>query len=341
MRILIIGGTGFIGLPLVRRLIELGQEVTVFHRGKTETELPKGVKQIHGDRQRLSDHAKDFRQIKPEIVVDTIAFTEQDAKELISVSRGIAQRSVLISSADVYRAYSVFIGVEEGPVEVTPLTEESPLRTVQFPYRTHAEGPEDFRYGYDKIPVEETVLGKPELPGTVLRLPMVYGIGDPFHRLGAYVKRMVDGRPVILLAEAMARWKCTRGNVENVAAAVALAVLDPRAAGRVFNVAEAIADTEAEWVARIGQVVGWKGRVVQVPHGRIAAPYHWEQSIDTDSGRIRRELGYEEPVTRDEALRRTIAWERNHPTQQGVGIGLLDQAAEDALLAELKRCQGC
>jgi nucleoside-diphosphate-sugar epimerase len=41
MRILIIAGTNFIGPPLVRRLIELGHEVTVFHSGKTQAELPR------------------------------------------------------------------------------------------------------------------------------------------------------------------------------------------------------------------------------------------------------------------------------------------------------------
>ena len=96
--------------------------------------------------------------------------------------------------------------------------------------------------------------------------------------------------------KALARWKCPRGYVDNVAAAIVLAVTDDRAAGQVYNIAEPIAFTEAEWVHRIGEVAGWRGEVVTVPRNRIPLPYRVEQSLDTDSGRIRRELGYAEPV---------------------------------------------
>ena len=49
--ILVIGGTGFIGSYVVRQLIKMGYEVTLFHRGETKADLPKEVKWIKGDRQ--------------------------------------------------------------------------------------------------------------------------------------------------------------------------------------------------------------------------------------------------------------------------------------------------
>ena len=263
-----------------------------------------------------------------------IAFTEADARGLVETFRGLARRTVVISSADVYRAYGRFIGIEGGPFEPTPLGEEAPLRSSLFPYRRQANGPDDFYHDYDKIPVEQVVMGDPLLPGTILRLPMVHGPGDTYHRLGAYLRRMSDGRPAIVLDGAMARWKCPRGYVENVAAAIALAVADERASGRVYNVAEPVAYTEAEWVRRIGEVAGWTGSIVEVPGGRIPISYHVEQSLDTSSDRIRRELGYDEPVAPEDGLRATVEWERSQPRSEVAGIGLLDYAAEDALLSD-------
>jgi nucleoside-diphosphate-sugar epimerase len=146
-------------------------------------------------------------------------------------------------------------------------------------------------FSYDKLLVERAVLGDPDLPGTVLRLPMAHGPGDPFGRLFPYLKRMDDRRPSIVLDEGMARWKCPRGYVENVAAAIALAVMDDRAASRIYNVAEPVAFTEAEWVCAIGQVVGWRGEIMTVPSGRIPLSYRAEQSIDIDSCRIRARVG--------------------------------------------------
>ncbi|WP_337173495.1 NAD-dependent epimerase/dehydratase family protein [Paludisphaera sp.] len=335
MRVLLIGGTNFIGPALTRRLVGMGHEVAVFHRGRTRAELPVGVGRILGDRRDLGSRVDEFRRFAPDVVVDMIAFTEGDALGLVETFRALARRAVVVSSGDVYRAYGRFIGFEDGPIEPTPLTEDSPSREVLFPFRPRAEGPDDFFFSYDKIPVERVILGEPDLPGTVLRLPMVHGPGDPYRRLSAYIRRMDDGRPAIVLDEAMAGWKCPRGYVEDVAAAIATAVVDDRAERRVYNVAERDSLTEAGWVRRIGEAVGWRGRIVAAPVGRIPLPYHMNQDVDMDSGRIRRELDYAETTPPDEALAMTIAWERANPPTTLHGLGLLDYEAEDELLGEI------
>ena len=178
-------------------------------------------------------------------------------------------------------------------------------------------------------------MGDPELPGTVLRLPMTYGPGDPFRRLAPYLKRMDDGRPAIVIAAAFARWKCPRGYVENVAAAVGLAIEDERASGRVYNVSEPSSFGEADWVREIAAVVGWTGEVVTAPESRIPLPYHCDQDLDTSSRRIREELGFTEPVGLHEALVRTIEWERANPPEKPSSMGLLDYEAEDVVLDDL------
>jgi nucleoside-diphosphate-sugar epimerase len=330
MRVLIVGGTRFIGPRVVDRLVASGHEVAVFHRGQTRADLPQVVRHVQGDRGRLPEYAAEFGRVAPDVVVDTIAFTEEDARSLLSVFRGIAARLVVLSSGDVYRAYGVFAGLEPGPLQPVPLAEDSPLRQALFIARASATGPEDPLYRYEKILVEQAVLRDPGLPATVLRLPMVYGPGDDQHRLYTYLGRMDAGRRVILLDEGLARWRCLRGYVGDVAAAIALALTDPRAAGRVYNVAEPTACTEAEWVARIARVVGWPGKVVAVPRGRLPVPFNTDQDLAVDSSRIRAELGYREIAHPNEALRRTVAWERANPPAQPV-----DCAAEDALVAEM------
>jgi nucleoside-diphosphate-sugar epimerase len=308
----------------------------VFHRGQTLAELPSSVASIFGDRHRLGDHRTEFRRLGPQVVVDMIGYTGADARSLVETFQGLAERTAVISSGDVYRAYGRFLGLEDGPIEPTPLTEDAPLRSVLFPYRGHAKGSDDFLDSYDKIPVEQVVLNAPALPGTVLRLPMTYGPGDPFRRLSAYLKRIDHGRRAILPDEDLAGWKPPRGFVENVTAAIALAVGDDRAVRRIYNVAESAGPNEADWVRKIGDRAGWDGEIVLATQGRIPVPYHLKQSLDLDSSRIRRELDYTEPVTQDDALARTIAWERAHPPEQPSSIGMVDYATEHAFLAELR-----
>lgn len=86
---------------------------------------------------------------------------------------------------------------------------------------------------------------------------------------------------------------------------------------------------------KIGEVVGWRGEVMTVPAGRIPLAYDFGQDLDADSDLIRAELGYAQEVSPQEALERTIAWERANPPDQAADLGLLGYEAEDVLLAEI------
>ena len=147
MRILIIGGTGFMGPRVVRLLHEQGHTVIVFHRGKTEADLPEDVQHIHcGDASNgveliewrthfLPHYANEFQRLAPDVVLDMTAVGEQDAQVVVDTFRGVTQRLVVISSGDVYRAYGRLLRTEPGPPDPVPLTEESPLREKLYPYR--------------------------------------------------------------------------------------------------------------------------------------------------------------------------------------------------------------
>lgn len=341
MRVLILGGTRFIGPFVVRRLVALGHEVAVFHRGETEASLPTEVWSFRGNRQQLNDYSDDFRAYKPDVVLDTLAMTEQDAKAVMTTFTGLVRRLVVLSSGDVYRAYDRLTGKDPGPPDPTPLTEDSPLRDKLFHYRDVASGPDDWAYHYDKILVERTVMSCPdELPATVLRLPMVFGPDDYQHRLFSYLKRIDDKRPFILLPESQANLRALRGYVEDIAEAVALCVTVEGAANRTYNVAYTDDLTEEAWVHLIAEAAGWQGEIVKVSDG--ALPENLQPGLDTrqnwsvDSSRIRTELDYREVVPLEEALRRTIAWERANPPQK-IDPARFDYAAEDALIAQLRR----
>lgn len=336
MRVLIVGGTGFIGPYVVSRLLARGHEVALFHRGVSQLRISGDVVHINGARAELPSFTEQFRHFTPEVVLDTFAYSEQDARTTVEVFRRIARRLVVLSSMDVYRAYGRLLGTEPGPTEPVPLTEAAPLRSELYPYRGKIEGMDD----YEKILVERTVIADAELPGTVLRLPMVHGPGDYQHRFFPYLKRMDDNRPAILLEEGYASLRVSRGYVENVAEAIALAVCDERATGRTYNVGETEVITEAEWTRLVGQAAGWDGDVIELPAGELPRhldpKLHNNQHLVCNTTRIRQELGYEEDVSREEALRETVAWERRNSPEE-VEAGQFDYAAEDEALAKLDR----
>jgi nucleoside-diphosphate-sugar epimerase len=339
MRVLIVGGTGFIGRHVARQLRDRGHEVAVLHRGG-KPPAESGIVEILGDRRQLLDHASVLRTLAPDVVIDVVLSSAAQARDAVAVFRGAAGRIVALSSMDVYRACGVLQGIEPGPLEPLPLTETSALRTKLQTYPAAQIAMLENVFGwvdrdYDKIPVEQIVLGDRELPGTVLRLPIVYGPGDSLHRLFPLVKRFEDQRRAILFSAEVAEWRASRGYVENVAAAVALAAESGAAAGRVYNVAEPDAPTELEWAKLIAEIAGWHGSFVVLPGEEMPAhlrlPGNTKQHWVAASTRIRDELGYSEPLPRAEAVRRSIEWERRNPPS-GFNPYPVDYAAEDRAL---------
>lgn len=312
MKILILGGTSFIGPQVVRKLTQQGHQITLFHRGKTLANLPPGVSTIRGNRQELGNQIEALRAEKPDVVVDMICFTQEDAADLVQVFAGHARRAVVLSSADVYRQFGGLIRTEEPAPDNRPLTEVSPLRLKRYPFRLQAKHASDFNHSYEKIDVENTLLGS-QLPTCLLRLPMVYGEGDKQRRLSPYLEQLKAGAASIKLAELHSEQRVTRGYVENMAHAVALAITSDASAGKTYNVADDVTLAEADFVRALIGSAGFNAKVEAVPADEVSAenryPGDAHYHLAIDSGAIRRELGHRDVVPFAEGLARTAKWE--------------------------------
>jgi len=312
------------GLRLAQNYSADLHDVTTFTRTGAD-----GAGHIRGDRREAGALKRAIEESTPDLVVDMMCMTAQDAADLVDAC---SCPFVVASSCDVYRNFGCAIGTDSADADPIPLDEDAPLRDSRYPYRGTERAKRDpWIDDYDKILVERAVL---DAGGTVVRLPMVFGPNDYQHRLFEYLRRMDAGRPAILLGRQQASWKSCRGFVDDMAHAIALAGKSAGSGPKVYNAAYDQVLTEAEWVAAIARCVGWTGEVKVVDDAalpeHLQSPTDFSYDVFVSSERIRKELCYSETKPLADALRITVDWERENPPANAEEP---DYAAEDRALA--------
>lgn len=341
MRILVIGGTSFIGPHVVKQLERMDHEVVVYHRGETNTVLPKSVRHILGDRSNMQDYFKEFARYAPDVVIDMIPSTEKDAELMINTMDGITSRVIAISSQDVYRAYGLVNKKESGELEPIPINENSDLRKNLYPYYDNTKEDNDWCNNYDKILVEKMLLETSAFASTVLRLPAVYGPGDNQHRFFSYLnlKKIKDKRPYIIMDESFAKWHWTHAYVENVACSIVTAAVNSHSSGKIYNVGESTTPSMIDFVREIGEALSWTGEIILLTKENLPEnlqfPLDTTQQLIIDSGKIREDLDFREIVSRSEALIRTIEWEVQNIPHDSDSDNQNNYSEEDKLLKKM------
>jgi nucleoside-diphosphate-sugar epimerase len=110
----------------------------------------------------------------------------------------------------------------------------------------------------------------------------------------------------------------------------------------VYNVGEPDALPLRDWALLVAKQTSWGGQLIARPSGELpphlrdSRPDVWDHHLVTDTTRIRRELGYREVVSREEGLRRALAWYAEVPPADPKAAGILEYEAEDAALVTIR-----
>ena len=307
MRVLILGGTRFIGRRITAGLMARGDDVTVVHRGDHEPAELAGCAHLHTARSEFGTLADKVRALRPDAVIDTLAMTQADASAVLPHLPDA--HLVLLSSIDVYRAYELLLAGQGG--EPVPLTEESPVRDGRYPLRDLLPGIGEH---YDKLDVEPSYLAR---GGAVLRLSMIYGEHDGQRREEFILRRVRAGRRQIPVRAGTTL--DTRCYVGDVASAVLAALDQPAAAaGQVFNVGDLATDTARDYARRILSAAGYEASLVTVPEELV--PEDMEQTkamaqhFLVDSRKAAAVLGWR-PTDPAETIPVSVRWHLENPPE--------------------------
>ena len=320
MRVLMIGGTKFIGRRITEELTARGDDVTVVHRGQTEPDGLPGCRHLHADRRDFASLAAEVKSLAPDAVVDTMALSRADVDAVLPHLP--EARLVALSSVDVYRAFEL----EESPVSEVPVPvgEESPVRHGRYPYR----GVMPRFHDYEKLDVEPPYLDR---GGAVLRLGLIYGEHDPQRREEFILRRVRAGRRRIPVGAG--NWLISRCYVGDVASAVLAAIDCDAARGQIFNVVEPVCGTVLDWARQILAAAGHEAELVGglpndlVPEDLELTKLYAQHEL-FDSHKARDLLGWR-PGEVEPGIAASVRWHLAHPPAEPSP----DFSADDRALA--------
>ena len=320
-RVLVIGGTLFIGRALVDQLLERGDEVVIMHRGNG-TPFGGRVGEIRCDRTDIPAVRAALAGRHFDVVYDNVydwqrgTTAEQVRAAAESAADGL-RRYVFTSSIAVYPP-----GREYG--------EGAALVAADHPNV----------YGAQKAESERALFElhrRNGIPVATLRPAFIYGPHNPFDREAFFWDRLVAGRPVVVPDDGLRTMQWV--HVGDVARAAILAASNDVASGRAYNLASYPPITQIDFVRLLAKIADTPANVVPVPRQHIerlggqlfAPPYYFGAYLDIPpisvrADRVRSDLGLSLTPLED-GLRETYGWYRQQRRPRP------DFSWEDRLLA--------
>jgi nucleoside-diphosphate-sugar epimerase len=279
LKILVMGGTRFVGKPLVAQLLAEGHALTLFTRGKNP--MPAGVEHLCGDRS-TADGLAVLQGRSFDVIVDSSGRTLDDSRAVIERTGVPSHRFVYVSSAGVY-----------ADSELWPLSEHSPTD----PQSRHS----------GKLDTEAW-LSAEKIPFTSFRPTYIVGAGNYNPVESWFFDRIVHGRPVPLPGDGSTITQL--GHVNDLATAMALSIGVDAAANRIYNCSSVQGITFKGLVAAAARACGKDPAAVEIrsfdPSGldkkaRKAFPLRLAHFL-TDVTRVQRELAWTPAFSVEQAM---------------------------------------
>lgn len=310
MKILVLGGTRFIGKALVARLRRDGHEVCVLSR--------TAGADVTGDRREPADLARAAGAAKWDVVYDFLGMDARDATVAVDALRGKCSRLVHLSTGAVYWA--------SNQSRCPWIEEDGTLPLRDRATCDHGE----FDYGVAKREAER-VYRESGMPVAIVRAPVVSGPEDHKRRDLYWVRRIVEGRPLVMPDGGLNVFNHVYvDDLVETLVRLARAEVEP---GEAFNACDRVFTTLREYVSWFASVIGKPAILADVPRAKIAEAGLHDRSFyfaDTkshvlDDRKAERRLGMRFK-TPDEWIPPTVDWCLSQPPDAGEETRLLVEA---------------
>jgi 2'-hydroxyisoflavone reductase len=270
MKVLVIGGTLFIGRLLVEELLKAGHDVAILHR-KPKHDLGRRVENLMADRNDADSLSEALSGRRFDVVFDNVydwerGTTAAQVEATVRACGNRISRYVFLSSVAAY-------GDGLNHKESDPLAPDYHSE----PYVRHKATTERLLF---------RMRAKSGFPVVTFRPPFVYGANNPFYREQFFWDRLRAGRPVIIPGDGHRLMQFAY--VTDLVQAMLRTMVEPKAVGEAFNIGDPKPVTQVELVEKLAKAANVEPSLVRIPRDLIAhaggnameEPYYFGQYLD-------------------------------------------------------------
>src|SRR4051812_48917940 len=252
MKVLVIGGTLFIGRQLVEELVKGGHEVSVLHR-KPKHDFGRRVENIMADRNDGNAMREALATRRFEVIFDNVydwerGTTAEQVEATVRAAGDRISRYIFMSSVAAY-------GDGLNHKESDPLAPDY----HSIPYVRHKATTERLLFRMN---------AQSGLPVVTFRPPFVYGARSPFYREQFFWDRLRAGRPIIIPGDGHRLMQFAY--VNDLVHAMVRSMSEPKAVGEAFNIGDPKPVTQAELIEKLAKVANIEPTLVRIPRDVIA-----------------------------------------------------------------------
>lgn len=262
-RILIIGGTRNMGYYLSQQLADSVCDLTLLNRGITKDDLPASIHRLNVDRTNQNQMRRALLAKSFDIVIDFVLYNGEEARTVIELFRNNVEHYIVLSSGQVYL-------VREGLRR--PYHEADYDGNLMTAPSEYSYAYEEWRYGMQKREVEDELRAawsRSKFPYTILRLPMVNSVRDPYNRLFNYYLRLRDGGP--MLVPDTPNYALNHVYALDVVSVILKLIESGAGKGKAYNIAQDEHPCHEEFLTTLAAIMGAQSRSLNVNRGDLVA----------------------------------------------------------------------
>ena len=191
MKVLVIGGSRFLGYHLVQQMLNEEIKVVLFNRGISPDDFGDSVERVVGDRKNYNEFFNTFRNRQFDVVVDLIGYDLDDAEAAVKTFKDNIGQYIFISTGQVYLVTKNKHLPAAEKDYYQDVIECPPGEEAAYSYGIGKRECEDFLEEASKFQ---------HFPSVRFRCPIIHGERDYTLRLHSYLLRMIDENPLIIPA---------------------------------------------------------------------------------------------------------------------------------------------